>query len=241
MAALALLLSSDVRTIAYRQTYLQFNLCGNACSGGGLPVVDDVAAAVHRREPFAATLNEMCENQYDALRHRLPGYQSRFDATGATCHNGERYGNAVFLRAPSMSLVGSWALPKPAGDETRRLLCVRPGGEPRPVVCVTHISNVSGNVAAQISAVAAVLSGLHDPTVLGGDFNTVPGDPRLAPLYHAFTEADAGHDQPTYGRSKFDYVFLSRGAWSSPRVETGHPDSDHEALWATTTFGAPTP
>jgi endonuclease/exonuclease/phosphatase family metal-dependent hydrolase len=219
------------------QTYLQFNLCGNACSTGSLPVVLHIEDAVRDRQPYGLTLNELCENQYTHLSGDLPGYAGRFEPTGPRCHNGTRYGIAILVRARSTTLVGSWELPNPAGDETRRLVCVRPAGPHAPVVCVTHVSNESGNIEAQVAAIADHLHGLlgHGPVILGGDFNTDPPDARLNPVYAGFWDADASGDHRTYQRHKYDYLFLSRGDWSVAATDAGDiaaGRSDHNALWA---------
>ncbi len=268
VAAIAALAVSDgAQATGYRQTYLQLNLCGSACNRGGLAVVLPLEQAIEDRAPFAVTLNEVCENQYARLLADLTSYQGRFDPTGPRCRNGARYGNAALVRAASVHLVGSWLLPDPAGDETRRLMCL--GTDPPEggsmIVCVTHVSNVLGNIAAEVSAVADILRGLDrgTPLLLGGDFNTDPGDPRLdalfSPCYPAgtgtFDEADsagcaprttlgtaAGSDivnEQTYKRHKFDDIFLRSGAWSSPSAEVAdvvNGLSDHRALWATATL-----
>jgi endonuclease/exonuclease/phosphatase family metal-dependent hydrolase len=251
---------------AGRQLYLQFNLCGNVCNHGGLAVVSDLEAAIAAETPFSVTLNEVCQNQYVRLREDLTAYQSRFDATGPVCGNGYRYGNATLVRASTVDLLGSWALPNPAGGEPRRLMCLGARQSGKPVtVCVTHVSYVQGNIAAQVGAVAALVRGLGDtaPVVLSGDFNTDPWDARLDPLYAAnygsgtgeFQEADAagygsgartstrrGADPAntyTFDRHKIDYIFLSGGRWSAPHANVMHAPgglSDHDALWATATL-----
>src|SRR5262245_43001074 len=67
---------------AGRQTYLQFNMCGNSCNRGGLAVVSNLEDTIAEGRPFAVTLNEVCENQYDRLRADLTAYRGRFDPTG---------------------------------------------------------------------------------------------------------------------------------------------------------------
>jgi endonuclease/exonuclease/phosphatase family metal-dependent hydrolase len=238
-----------------RQAYLQFNMCGNACNHGDLAVARNLERTVTADRPVAVTLNEVCENQYDRLRAGLPGYAGRFDPTGPVCGNGARYGNAVLVAGPGLEPAGSWQLPNPAADETRRLMCVRARGL---VVCVTHISFAAGNIAPQIDAVAATLRAFpgDEPIVLGGDFNTDPADERLNPMYSnrydsgtgRFTEADSrtsrsrigvdGVNDTTFARHKLDYIFLADGHWSTARaavVDAGHGLSDHGALLATTT------
>jgi endonuclease/exonuclease/phosphatase family metal-dependent hydrolase len=262
VAVAALAISSD-HGGGYRHTYLQFNLCGNACNNGELRVVSELVTAVRARRPFAVTLNEVCENQYTRLRADLGSYHGRFDPTGARCRNGGRYGNAVLVRSEEVDVVGGWDLPNPARDEARRLLCLSTAlpDAATLVVCVTHVSNYAGNIAAQVGAVAGHLRGLAaDHAVLvGGDFNTNPADARLDPLYRPcdgsgpgeFHEADSGGcanrsllnhpagadviNEDTYGRHKYDYVFLSDGDWSTfaARAADARRFSDHDMFWAT--------
>jgi endonuclease/exonuclease/phosphatase family metal-dependent hydrolase len=269
VATAALTLAGDAHEASRRQTYLHFNLCGNTCNGGTLAVVTGLEGLIHDRRPFAITLNEICENQYDRLRTDLDHYAGQFDPTGETCRNGTRYGNAVLVRTETVDLVGSWALPDPAGDEIRRLMCASARAPAMPLaVCVTHISNVSGNIAAQVRAIAGMLRWLdaENAVLLGGDFNTDPSDPRMDPLYRgcggtgvgALREADSagcasrsmlsetvGTDvinEDTYGRHKFDYVFLSAGDWSSvdaDATESATSFSDHDALWVEATPSRP--
>jgi endonuclease/exonuclease/phosphatase family metal-dependent hydrolase len=240
---------AGIRTAPPRQTFLQFNMCGNACNHGDVTVVRNLERTIAEGRPVAVTLNEVCENQYDRLRSDLPDYSGRFDATGPRCGNGTRYGNAVLVRGSDPDPVGSWQLPNPGADETRRLLCVRghPDGASL-VVCVTHISFVPGNIATQIDTVATILSGLSgdEPVLLGGDFNTDPADDRLDPLYGnagrgRFTEADQADDlnDTTFAKHKLDYIFLADGHWSAARataVDAGRGLSDHRALLATATL-----
>ena len=262
VAVLATLpLAGDARATGYRHTHLQANLCGNACNDGGLTVVSDLVNSIERRGPYSVTVNEVCENQYDKLRTDLPAYYGRFDPTGEICHNGARYGNVILSRT-DLTLVGSWELPNPARDELRYLMCVNTqllDGRPL-TVCVTHISNESGNIAAQVSTVATILSGLKvsGATLVGGDFNANPYDTRMNPMYSTcyssgagtFREVDSGDEcrdrstinlrvgsdvinEETYGNHKFDYIFFS-GGWLSADADAVKLElSDHDALWAT--------
>lgn len=263
----ALAVAGGAQATAHREIFVQFNLCGNACGNGGLGIVTQLTTAIRERRPFAITLNEVCENQYARLRSDLDAYQGRFDPTGPTCHNGARYGNAILLRTTDATLVGGWDLPNPAGDESRRLLCLstRLPAAPVLIVCVTHISNVSGNVGAQVRAVAGIVRGLDsaDAVVLAGDFNADPVDPWMNPLYGTCDGAGSGVlrevdsagcqarpmlnrnvggdiiNEHTYNQHKYDYIFVSDRDWSAPTAEAvdiGHGLSDHEALWATATL-----
>src|SRR5689334_16588256 len=73
---------------AVRQSYLQFNMCGNACNHGDLAVVHNLEQTIGADHPSVVTLNEMCANQFERLDRDLPGYAGRFDATGPVCGNG---------------------------------------------------------------------------------------------------------------------------------------------------------
>lgn len=226
-----------------QQSYLQFNMCGNLCNHGGLAVVGNLEQTISGGQPVAVTLNEVCENQYDRLRRDLSGYRGDFDPTGPRCDNGTRYGNAVFVRGSTLEPVGSWQLPNPGADETRRLMCVR-GGQAALVVCVTHISFVADNIGAQVDAVAGILRGLprDEPMLLGGDFNTEPTDRRLTPVYDQRREADSAANHTTFARRKIDYIFLADGHWTAARaavVDAGRGLSDHGALLATAVVTPP--
>jgi endonuclease/exonuclease/phosphatase family metal-dependent hydrolase len=251
---LSLALAADARPTATPLTLLQLNMCGNACTSGGLDVVDELVRTVAERRPFAVTLNEVCENQFGQLRADLAGYHGQFDPTGPKCRNGERYGNAAFLRTAELTVVGSWQLPALIFEEDRRLLCVAgpPLGPGPVIVCVTHLSVDRSNLPGQIDAVATVLSGLTGPLVLAGDFNSDPADARMDSLYQRFHEVDAGDrgvlNQPvgsdvlnedTYDRHKFDYIFLSDDGWSTSGADAAdavNGRSDHDGLWATVTL-----
>lgn len=242
-------LAGDARPTASALTLLQLNICGNACSSGGIEVVAELANTVDRRRPFAVTLNEVCENQFVRLRADLVAYRGQFDPTGPKCRNGARYGNAIFLRTTSLTVVGSWHLPAVIFEEDRRLLCV---GASSAVICVTHLSVDRSNLPGQIDAVTNILSGLSGPVLLAGDFNSDPADVRMDPLYQRFHEVDAGvrgelnesvgsdmFNEDTYDRHKFDYIFLSDGSWSSSGADAAdavNGRSDHDGLWATVTL-----
>jgi endonuclease/exonuclease/phosphatase family metal-dependent hydrolase len=258
-AAVAFAVSGAAHATGFTQTYLQLNMCGNVCNNGGYGVTDHIEATVAQRAPNVLTLDEVCENQYDRLRSDLTAYQGHFDATGPTCQDGARFGNALFARTADLTFIGSWLLPNPADDETRRLMCLRMrvAGEPTVVICATHISSYLANVGPQVSAVAGILDGIggSDPVVLAGDFNTDPGDGRLNPLYSScyaggtgrFRESDSpgclrriSANQETFAGHKYDDIFLADGGWSAVRAEVIDAAgglSDHHGLLATTTLG----
>lgn len=249
----------------YTQTYMQFNMCGNVCNNGGLTVAMDIENSVNNRspQPFVITLNEVCENQYNKLYADLLPYYGYFDATGPTCSNGARYGNAVLVRTRNFTRIGPWTLPNPGGNETRHLVCLKvpiSGNEPM-LACVTHIDFHSTNIAPQISKVASIVGPYYfgNGLLVGGDFNTAPYSSALNPMYRSayipsgsglFNECDAPssydrryqsiwNNETTFksdGR-KIDYIFLSSPdwtGWSGDATSSSH--SDHYVLWGTATF-----
>jgi endonuclease/exonuclease/phosphatase family metal-dependent hydrolase len=229
-----------------RQTFLQLNMCGNACNHGGLAVVRRIEAAIRGGWPYAVTLNEVCENQFDQLSVDLTAYRGRFDPTGPVCSNGVRYGNAILMRTEAVELVGSWSLPSIAGGEPRRLMCLSPRQtRPGPLItCVTHLSFLQEEIAAQIDAVAGITRGLggSHALLLGGDFNAAPADTRLDLIYRAASGTGiGGFDEAASARggSKIDYIFLSVGHWSDATARNADVTgglSDHRAVWAAATF-----
>jgi len=228
-----------------RQTYLQLNMCGNACNHGGLAVVRHVEAAIRTGWPYVVTLNEVCENQFDQLSADLTAYRGRFDPTGPVCANGVRYGNAILMRTQAVELVGSWSLPSVAGGEPRRLMCLspRPAGPAPLITCVTHLSFLQEEIAAQVDAVAGITRGLADShaMLLGGDFNAPPADTRLDAIYGPHGAGSGGFDEAASvrGGSKIDYVFFSGGYWSDAAARISDVTgglSDHRAVWAAATF-----
>ena len=248
----------------YTQNYMQFNMCGNACNSGGLAVATDVENSVENRspQPFVVTLNEVCENQYQQLWRNLTPYYGFFDATGPTCSNGARYGNAILVRTSSFTRLGPWTLPNPGGNETRHLVCLKipMSGNLPMVACVTHIDYHSVNIAPQIKRVAEIAGSYYSTSgvLVGGDFNTTPSSTALNPMYRSayspsgtglFNEVDApsslsrtykstSYNEGTFqdGR-KLDYIFLSSPDWTGFSGDaTSAVRSDHVVLWGHATF-----
>jgi endonuclease/exonuclease/phosphatase family metal-dependent hydrolase len=231
-------------------TFLQFNMCGNAC-GTRLAVVADLEREIrdHPTQPYVVTLDEVCRGQYDRLVADLR-YAGHFEPTvPGRCWDGSDYGIAILVRAGAVDFAGSWPLPAPAGGEQRRLACVRTTLRDRSVVgCVTHLDTDPANTPSQVRAVAARVATFGD-AVVGGDFNATPGSPAMAPLYAGFTEVGGGDtggcaaarcgSRPGYAHPtrKIDYFFLARSGFTDPAGRTTNaPHSDHTPLWSTATL-----
>jgi endonuclease/exonuclease/phosphatase family metal-dependent hydrolase len=187
-------------------TFLQFNMCGNAC-GTQMAVVAELENSINSRspQPFVVTLNEVCRSQYNKLWADLLPYYGHFEPTvPGRCWDGSDYGIAILLRTSNFSHLGSTPLPNPGGGEPRTMTCLQThvSGASQPLVaCVTHIDTGSANIAPQISAVASRAGGYWPghKVLVGGDFNLTPESSALNPMYSTsypggtgvFNEADA--------------------------------------------------
>jgi endonuclease/exonuclease/phosphatase family metal-dependent hydrolase len=236
-------------------TFLQFNMCGNAC-GTRFAVVGDLEREIlgHPAQPDVVTLDEICRGQYDKLVADLH-YGGHFEPTVRDrCWDGSDYGVAILVRTAEVGYVGSWPLPSPAGGEPRTLACVRTTVRSRPLVgCVTHLDTDPANTPSQVAAVAARTTAFTgDLVVVGGDFNASPDSAAMDPMYGAFDEVEPGRggeftggcsaprcgSRPGYRHPirKIDYIFLSRGGFADRTARTiDAPHSDHTPLRATAT------
>jgi endonuclease/exonuclease/phosphatase family metal-dependent hydrolase len=236
-------------------TFLQFNMCGNAC-GTRFAVVADLVREIrgHPAQPDVVTLDEVCRGQYDRLVADLH-YGGHFEPTVRNrCWDGSDYGVAILVRTTEVGYLGSWPLPSPAGGEPRTLVCVRATVRSGSLVgCVTHLDTDAANAPSQVAAVAARTTAFTgDLVVVAGDFNATPDSAAMDPMYGAFDEVEPrpggeftggcpaphcgsrpGYRHPT---RKIDYIFLSRGGSADRSARTSDaPHSDHTLLWATAT------
>jgi endonuclease/exonuclease/phosphatase family metal-dependent hydrolase len=212
-------------------TFLQFNMCGQACRTH-MTIVTDVENSINGRspQPFVVTLNEVCRSQYDKLYVDLLPYYGHFEPTVASrCWDGSDYGIAILLRTSSFSYLGSWPLPNPGGGEPRKMSCLQTNvsGASQPLVaCVTHIDTNSANIASQISAVAGRARGFwaDNKVLVGGDFNTTPDSSALSPMYSTlhsggtgvFNEADSGYFSRSGGGTGSTYNEYTGGCQHRP-------------------------
>jgi hypothetical protein len=162
---------------------LQLNLCDSGFAGcySGRAVAA-AASAIRERRPDVVTLNEICDDDVDALGEVLdalyPGetvaraFQPAYDRRTASpfkCRNDHPYGIGLLARVPAGFGVEGGLYPdgdtQDATDpEQRAWVCVR--GAVR--VCTTHLANTKPAVAL---AQCAFLFGTVAPGVLAGDLN----------------------------------------------------------------------
>jgi endonuclease/exonuclease/phosphatase family metal-dependent hydrolase len=236
--------------IPHDVTVISFNACGAACRHGEVPVTARHIATLARTADVIL-LQELCRPQFDRVRKLLPGFRGRYAPAivGRGC-GGTAFGVAVLVRGPVLSSV-VLPLPTSPGYEHRNLLGVttRIGGR-RTFVATVHLSpSPSAGLDSQLAAVARYLDG-DGPTIVGGDFNSLPEKPELLQFYSGaaggtghFIEADEFRNRrpaiggvPTFdvAERKIDYVFFSAGDFARPSASSEPTAlSDHRVYEAT--------
>ncbi|MEV6951127.1 endonuclease/exonuclease/phosphatase family protein [Streptomyces sp. NPDC051183] len=177
----------------------QWNVAGDSIHDGRTDtgMVDAaVGSIVYRGADFAA-LNELCENQYDALvaKLRIENWPqnadnfarfepSRQGGNKAICKNGA-YGNAIFSKRP-LGPADRIALPDDGTAEKRNMLCAGLLDGSGTRFCTTHITKELAFSTAQLDAVHTQLEAHSGESVLiAGDFNAQPDYGRLNTFYTA--------------------------------------------------------
>jgi endonuclease/exonuclease/phosphatase family metal-dependent hydrolase len=226
------------RSSASYLTVMSFNACGAACRDGEVShTAAAVANAALARGAAVVMLQELCADQYRRIAALLAtyGYAGRFTAAtrAHACGADGGFGIAVFVRGP---VTGSVVvdLPTRPGYERRALLGVSAMLAGRETfVAVVHLSpSPAAGLDEQLRVLAAYLGRRPDqPTLVGGDFNALPGKPGLRRVAAGpYIELDALHNAPTFdvaGR-KIDYVFASAESFTDPRPSVvPTPMSDH--------------
>lgn len=213
-----------------------FNVCGSVCHTGNDTADDssDPVRAIYNSlttgdpPPKAASLNELCRNQYDKLMSLLPGaWHGEFttakspgdsDSDSLCFQDGREhnYGNAILVRT---TIAEGSRLEEPlphAKSETRKIVCVTGEFDVLVRFCSTHIAHLGtwdadahAKQDDQIAKVTNIVNGFTRPTVVMGDFNTEPPSDKLDRLYDAgkfdggafgrFEEID--QDTPSYGNT----------------------------------------
>jgi len=207
---------------AHAVTYnlFHYNICGHVCEeGNDTRGSDQVVEALYRsltqnEQEVAASLNEVCFNQFDKLRGLLEPHdwhgvfvktKDKDDDPGlcgaqSSDSQDHNFGNAIFVHAPIIA--GSVDITDlPDGDggtatikEHRKMICVTGDLTTDTRFCSVHIAPLSTWTTdahtkqnAQIAAVRDKVESFNRPVVLMGDFNTPPGSAKLDKIYHAGT------------------------------------------------------
>lgn len=194
----------QVREHAEDHTVLQWNVAGGTLHGGSVTdgVVEAVVAAVVGAGADLVSLNEVCEQQFTAVRDGLaaagwtrePG-TSAFHPTMegvATVCGGAPVGIAVLSARPFGDV---WAaeLPHDGSRERRALLCAGGRDTPRLRFCSTHVTTLSivlpSGRPANVEQLSSVLDRVEasaaagNTVIVAGDLNAQPHYRRLDGWY----------------------------------------------------------
>ncbi|MCX5395694.1 endonuclease/exonuclease/phosphatase family protein [Streptomyces sp. NBC_00102] len=180
-------------------TVWQWNVAGDTIHEGSTTdgLIDQAASSMVNRAADFASLNELCQGQYNALVTALrakdwpadPQNFARFEpsrqAGNSSVCKGEAFGNALFSKKP-LGTAARLALPDDGTAEKRNMLCAPLTDGTATRFCTTHITtNQSFNVA-QLDYVRQRLEDYHaagETVLIAGDFNAQPNYGRLNPFY----------------------------------------------------------
>jgi endonuclease/exonuclease/phosphatase family metal-dependent hydrolase len=224
---------------APRAGLISFNVCGGVCRHGEVATTARfIAAVATKRDVRVVLLQELCYSQFRRVRELLArrGFSGRFAAqtTSPACahddpRHGTAFGVAVLVRG-RISRGFVHHLPTSPGVEHRVLLGVTATIAGRTTfVAGVHLSpSPRDGLRKQLRAVEHLVGPrARGPAIVGGDFNTLPADPALRPMFARFTELAAPPsrnpetgEMPTYAAKKIDYVFVSRRQFTHPRAST---------------------
>ncbi|AGZ40522.1 endonuclease/exonuclease/phosphatase family protein [Actinoplanes friuliensis] len=209
---------------------MSFNTCGAACNDGEVPrTAAYLARTVIAQRSEVVFLQELCRSQFRKIQSltRTRGYQAIFAAQTRSRRCGGDFGVALLVRGKTWGKVVR-RLPGRPGFERRVLLGAQAQVAGRQTfVAVVHTSpSVRAGRPRQLRAVADFLRPYASgPAIVGGDFNTLPGDPGLSGLLSRtaggtgrYLELDQLRRRPTFETvsRKIDYIFASESSFASP-------------------------
>ena len=227
---------------------MSFNVCGGVCHHGEVErTAGYTARTAVARNASVVLLQELCYGQFVRVRSLLAakGYSGTFAAAsrsaGCAVDDPQQrtgFGVAVLVRGAMHARVVK-PLPTPTGIERRLLLGVTADVAGRSTfVAVVHLSpSPAAGLQRQLSALAKYMNPKASrPSIVGGDFNSLPNNPGLGGFYSAtaggtgkFIETDemrtgiaARGGTATFDTAdrKIDYVFLSDEWFEHPRAES---------------------
>ena len=201
---------------------------GGGNAGNPAPVKRDVLALAEKYKPDVIALQELCLRQHEVIKDALSGlgYVSTmtYARGSAGCNdkaNGNHFGNALYIKAPSLAWRNSVELPwgenavGTTGREPRRLLCARADVD---TICVTHLSPSNPDRANQLVRVRSQLAAWG-----AGRFVHIAGDWNMNA-----TNLSAGLPSYSIAGYKIDLIATTR---SATLVATeAVPSSDHLAV-----------
>ena len=133
------------------------------------------------------------------------------------------YGNAILSKYP-ITEFEIIKIPDPevkdedAYYETRCIIRAKVNVEERNLtVFGSHFGLANSEQRNAVKTVVSLISASEKPYVLMGDFNMVPEDEKLIPIYEFMTDTAIYFDEPKlsfpsdYPNCKIDYIFVSKG------------------------------
>lgn len=184
------------RSLVTTLRVLHWNIAGGKvhdCRTGG------IAAAVRRlvrdHDIELVGLNEVCPDQYDAIRAELRQLWDKRPGAEFSAFVGDGkpriVGNAIFSKRDLDRVTGRQLGTDRYGE--RNLLCGRIADRPHLRFCSTHLTPGDATARTQLARVRDELeqawSEHRDTVVIAGDFNLVPSDRAFDAIY----SADANH------------------------------------------------
>ncbi|MFD1931233.1 MULTISPECIES: endonuclease/exonuclease/phosphatase family protein [Nonomuraea] len=177
-----------------------WNVAGNTMHKGSTTdgLVPAVTRSIQENGATFASLNELCQQQFDALIASLRNANwpadkanfARFEATipgrpGGPCQ-GKAYGIGLFSKKP-LGSADRFTLPDD-GNEVRKLLCAPLKEDPHLRFCTTHSTFVDAFRLPQLTAIFGQLDTYRDNgdrVIIAGDFNAAPDFGRMNRFYSA--------------------------------------------------------
>ncbi|MGW5847768.1 endonuclease/exonuclease/phosphatase family protein [Streptomyces sp. NPDC055254] len=198
---------------------MHYNVCGaasgcpwNAGGSGRGTSIERVVEQAKETSPDVISLNEVCQDQYQALRGKLALTGLPMDGAFAEAHDNVdncgrsgSFGSAVLVRQSLGVAVPEHRPYTDTGGETydgrgraeevhRGLLCVTTLFAGRPLkACTTHANATAPGQLEELRRWMDDESVLPEaiPTLIAGDLNHQPNTAAVAPLYESrFVEAD---------------------------------------------------
>ncbi|WP_374971334.1 hypothetical protein [Terrabacter sp. BE26] len=201
-----------------RVRVLQMNLCNSgraACYAGGRAVSMAVTLA-HEDRPDMITLNEVCRDDVRVLKQAMSmawrgatiaeafaSAKDRPSQAPVLCRNGQEFGDAVLVMAPSSSAdvrTGVYPVQDSSDPEERVWACIDLAR--RFSACTTHTASTNATVALEQCRylLTSVVPGIRRrsggaPAILGGDLNlparSSPSALACLPTGYQHTDDDA--------------------------------------------------
>lgn len=214
-----------------------------------------IAETLRALKPDVVLLQEVLQhatlqNQADWLAKEI-GYESYFVSVDPP-DRVQRYGNALLTAQPILQREQTVLEPR-SDSRTAGMLRLNLRGQVVNVY-VTHLHHSGEGVALRERQVADLVAFIQrtagpEPSLVGGDFNTVADAPELAALTARFVDSfgtlhpNAGPETTTLNRAWFpmprriDHVFFERDRFEPQHSEILFTAPDAEGTWASDHHG----